>query len=46
MNKKEKQMMEFIFDRIEVADMKISKDLIIMGRDMWNAVQLQIKKEL
>ena len=44
MNKKE--LLEFMFSLIERREKKISSDLLIIGRDEWNSIKIQCKKEL
>ena len=44
MNKKE--LVEFIFELIEKREKKISKDILIIGRDELNSIKIMIEKEL
>lgn len=40
------ELMDFIFNLIESREKKISNDLLIIGKDDWNSIKIQTKKEL
>ena len=43
---KKQELLDFIFSLIESREKKISKDILIIGRDEFNSIKIQAKREL